>query len=91
MKLLEKWIESVRAVRDRLQDIGDETLRSPATSQPEFGLTTEQMRDIQLALVENSQPIGKWPRSGKSSANEAAICASRPAASRRNRCDPNRR
>jgi hypothetical protein len=53
MKLLEKWIESVRAVRDRPQDIGDETLRSPATSQPEFGLTTEQMRDIQLALVED--------------------------------------
>jgi hypothetical protein len=54
-KLLEKAIEGARAPLAGPQDLGGERSRNPSTSQPQYRLTAEQMRDIELALADEDR------------------------------------
>jgi len=50
--LLEKGIEAVRALPADRQDLAGELLLSIATSKPRYGLTSEQLDDVRLAMAE---------------------------------------
>lgn len=51
-KLLEKGIEAIRGLPEERQDMAGELLLSLAASQPQYGLSREQIEDLRLAVLE---------------------------------------
>ena len=54
-RLLEKGIEAVKALSPDRQDMAGELLLSLATGEPQYGLTSEQIEDVKLAIAEADQ------------------------------------
>jgi hypothetical protein len=51
-KLLEEGIEAVLSLPPDRQDMVGQLLLSIATTEPEYGLTLEQLDDVKLAIAE---------------------------------------